>query len=43
MLVQGVEGSPYAVGYFGYAYYKENKGKLQALSVKRRKATRSNG
>jgi phosphate binding protein len=33
VLVKGVEGSPYAVGYFGYAYYKENKGSLEALSV----------
>jgi phosphate transport system substrate-binding protein len=33
VLVQGVEGSKYAVGYFGYAYFNENKGKLKALSV----------
>lgn len=33
VLVQGVEGSPYAVGYFGYAYYKENTGSLKALSI----------
>lgn len=33
VLVKGVEGSPYAVGYFGYAYYKENQGSLKALSV----------
>ncbi len=33
VLVQGVEGSPYAVGYFGYAYYEENAGKLNAVSV----------
>ncbi len=25
VLVQGVEGSPYAIGYFGYAYYAENR------------------
>src|SRR5512139_2170745 len=25
VLVQGVEGSPYAIGYFGFAYYQENK------------------
>jgi phosphate transport system substrate-binding protein len=24
VLVQGVQGSPYAIGYFGYAYYEEN-------------------
>ncbi len=34
MLVKGVEGSPYAIGYFGYAYYQENKAKLNALAVK---------
>ncbi len=33
VLVQGVEGSPYAIGYFGYAYFAENKDKLNALSV----------
>jgi len=33
VLVQGVEGSPYAVGYFGYAYFAENMGDLKALSV----------
>ena len=34
VLVKGVEGSPNAIGYFGYAYYQENKDKLNALSVK---------
>ena len=33
VLVQGVEGSPYAIGYFGYAYYQENADKLKILSV----------
>ena len=33
VLVQGVEGSPYAIGYFGFAYYQENQGTLKALSV----------
>lgn len=33
VLVQGVEGSPYAIGYFGYAYYQENASSLIALSV----------
>ena len=33
VLVQGVQGSPYAIGYFGYAYYQENQGSLKALSV----------
>ncbi|HKJ39169.1 MAG TPA: PstS family phosphate ABC transporter substrate-binding protein [Anaerolineales bacterium] len=33
VLVQGVEGSPYSVGFFGYAYYAENKDKLNVLSI----------
>ena len=33
VLVQGVEGSPYAIGYFGYAYFAENSGALKAISV----------
>ncbi|MCU0485062.1 MAG: phosphate ABC transporter substrate-binding protein PstS family protein [Anaerolineales bacterium] len=33
VLVQGVEGSKYAIGYFGFAYYNENQGNLKAISV----------
>jgi phosphate transport system substrate-binding protein len=33
VLVQGVEGSSYAIGYFGYAYFHENQGNLKALSI----------
>jgi phosphate transport system substrate-binding protein len=33
VLVQGVEGSPYAIGFFGFAYYQENSSKLKVLSV----------
>lgn len=33
VLVQGVEGSPYAIGFFGFAYYLENQGNLKVLSV----------
>jgi phosphate transport system substrate-binding protein len=33
VLVQGVEGSPYAIGYFGFAYYQEQKGNLTAVSI----------
>jgi phosphate transport system substrate-binding protein len=33
VLVQGVEGSPYAIGYFGFAYYQENTDRLNVLSV----------
>ncbi len=33
VLVQGVEGSPYAIGFFGFAYYQENADMLTVLSV----------
>jgi phosphate transport system substrate-binding protein len=33
VLVQGVAGDEFAVGYFGFAYYLENKGKLKDLAV----------
>jgi phosphate transport system substrate-binding protein len=33
ILVQGVEGSPYAVGFFGYAYYVEEAERMKVLSV----------
>ena len=33
VIVQGVSGDPYALGYFGYAYYEENKGKLKIVPV----------
>jgi phosphate transport system substrate-binding protein len=33
VLVQGVLGSPYAVGFFGFAYYNENAGELKAVSI----------
>jgi phosphate transport system substrate-binding protein len=33
VLVQGVEGSKYAIGYFGFAYYAENKSRLTVLNV----------
>jgi len=33
VLVQGVESSPYAIGYFGFAYFQEQKEKLTAVSV----------
>lgn len=31
VLVKGVEGSQYAIGYFGYAYYVEEKARLKAV------------
>jgi len=33
VLVQGVSGDPYALGYFGLAYYLENKDKLKAVAI----------
>lgn len=33
ILVQGIIGSPYAVGFFGYAYYNENQDTLRVLSI----------
>ncbi len=33
VLVQGIEGSPYAIGFFGYAYYAENSKQLTVLSI----------
>jgi phosphate transport system substrate-binding protein len=33
VLVQGVLGSPYAIGYFGYAYYNENADTLKILTI----------
>jgi len=33
VLVQGVEGSRFAIGYFGFAYFDENAGKLKAVAV----------
>jgi phosphate binding protein len=33
VLVQGVEGSPYAIGFFGFAYYNENVDRLNAISI----------
>ncbi|MEM3086459.1 MAG: PstS family phosphate ABC transporter substrate-binding protein [Halobacteria archaeon] len=33
VLVQAIAGEPFALGYFGYAYYVENKDKLKLLAV----------
>lgn len=32
-LAAGISGNPNAIGFFGYAYYKANQDKLQALTV----------
>ncbi|XVH32356.1 phosphate ABC transporter substrate-binding protein PstS family protein [Haloferacaceae archaeon DSL9] len=33
LIVQGVEGNPYAMGYFGFAYYNENQDRIKGLEV----------
>jgi phosphate transport system substrate-binding protein len=33
VLVQGIQASPYAIGFFGYAYYNENQDTLKALGI----------
>lgn len=33
ILVQGIAGSPYGIGFFGYAYYQENSSRVTVLSV----------
>ncbi len=33
VLVQGVEGSPYGISFFGYAFYQENQDRLRILNI----------
>ncbi|NJO06161.1 MAG: PstS family phosphate ABC transporter substrate-binding protein [Chloroflexaceae bacterium] len=33
VLVQGVEGSPFAIGFFGYAFYEQEGDALRALAI----------
>jgi phosphate transport system substrate-binding protein len=33
VIVQGVQGSPNALGYFGYTYYEENQDALKAVEI----------
>jgi phosphate transport system substrate-binding protein len=33
LLVHGIYGDKGSLGYFGYAYYRENRGKLKALQI----------
>ncbi len=33
VLVKGVEGSPYAIGYFGFAYFKEQQASLKSILI----------
>ena len=41
VLVQGVSRDKYAIGYFGLAYYVENKDKLKALPIINKGATKA--
>lgn len=41
VLVQGVAGDKGALGYFGYAYYAENKDKLKAAAIVNPKTTKA--
>lgn len=34
VLVQGVAGDPNALGFFGFAYYEQNKDRLKAIGIK---------
>lgn len=42
VLVQGILGSPYAVGFFGYAYYAENQDTLRTLAINGVEASAAN-
>jgi len=42
ILVQGIKGSPYAIGYFGYAYYQENMDVLNILKIDGIEASQQN-
>ncbi|MDL5363654.1 PstS family phosphate ABC transporter substrate-binding protein [Halalkalicoccus sp. NIPERK01] len=33
IIVQGIQGSQYALGYFGYAYYQENEDAIKGLQI----------
>ena len=33
VLLQGIQGSPYAIGYFGFAYYVENQESVNAVAI----------
>lgn len=43
VIVQGVSGDQYALGYFGYAYYEQNKDKLKIVGVDDGDATNGDG
>ncbi|WP_117237823.1 PstS family phosphate ABC transporter substrate-binding protein [Thermus sediminis] len=33
IILRGVAAGPYTLGYFGFAYYEENKGKVKSVSI----------
>lgn len=35
IIIQGIEGSKYAMGFFGFAYYEENKDQIKAVEIKK--------
>ncbi|WP_422477478.1 PstS family phosphate ABC transporter substrate-binding protein [Pleomorphochaeta sp. DL1XJH-081] len=42
ILVQGIKGSPYAIGFFGYAYYAENEDALNIVDIEGVQASAEN-
>lgn len=42
ILVQGIKGSPYGIGFFGYAYYAENTASLNILDIEGIEASAAN-
>lgn len=42
VLVRGISGDAYAIGFFGFAYYVENKGKLNVLAIDKVEANAAN-
>lgn len=43
VLVQGVSGDEHALGYFGFAYYEENKDRLKLVAIDDEDATNGDG
>jgi phosphate transport system substrate-binding protein len=42
VLVRGISGDAYAIGFFGFAYYVENKAKLNVLAIDKVEANAAN-
>lgn len=36
IIIQGIEGSKFAMGYFGFSYYLENKDRVKAVEIKQK-------